>query len=131
MSNLPDRPRGEPAVFLTAPNLESELDEVQRTRYVPPPPSPTWTALSPPSPTRPASPSCRGTAARLLARARAADALRPEITAHQLLKLVAAISMASEREADGPSEADRLLPIAIEKGPAPLSPSEKASIRRR
>ncbi|MEV4001646.1 helix-turn-helix domain-containing protein [Actinomadura sp. NPDC049753] len=51
---------------------------------------------------------------RLLARARAADAVRPEITALQLLKLVGAISLASERDADGPSEADHLLAIAIE-----------------
>ncbi|MGI5200586.1 TetR/AcrR family transcriptional regulator [Spirillospora sp. CA-108201] len=55
-----------------------------------------------------------GAGERLLARARAADAVRPEITALQLLKLVAAVSTASERDADGPSEADQLLAIAID-----------------
>lgn len=50
----------------------------------------------------------------LLARARAADAVRPEITITHLLKLVSAISLATEQEPDGPAEADRLLAIAID-----------------
>ncbi|MFG2986538.1 TetR/AcrR family transcriptional regulator [Streptomyces sp. NPDC048258] len=50
----------------------------------------------------------------LLARARAADAVRPDITTTQLLKLVGAIALATEREPDGPAEADRLLAIAID-----------------
>ncbi|WTQ62150.1 TetR/AcrR family transcriptional regulator [Streptomyces sp. NBC_00158] len=50
----------------------------------------------------------------LLARARAADAVRDGITITQLLKLVGAIALATERETDGPAEADRLLSIAID-----------------
>ncbi|WOX21441.1 helix-turn-helix domain-containing protein [Streptomyces solicathayae] len=50
----------------------------------------------------------------LLARARAADAVRPEITITQLLKLVGAIALATERDNDGPAEADQLLAIAID-----------------
>ena len=50
----------------------------------------------------------------LLARARAAGVVRPEITISQLLKLVSAISLAIEQEPDGPAEADRLLAIAID-----------------
>ncbi|TDD87207.1 TetR/AcrR family transcriptional regulator [Actinomadura darangshiensis] len=50
----------------------------------------------------------------LLARARAAGAVRPEIAITHLLKLVSAISLATEHEPDGPAEADRLLAIAIE-----------------
>ncbi|MFI0354874.1 TetR/AcrR family transcriptional regulator [Actinomadura sp. 9N407] len=50
----------------------------------------------------------------LLTRARAADAVRPGITIVQLLKLVSAISLATEQEPDGPAEADRLLAIAID-----------------
>lgn len=46
--------------------------------------------------------------------ARAGDAVRPEITIGQLLKLVSAISLASEHEPDGPAEVDRLLKIAID-----------------
>lgn len=42
------------------------------------------------------------------------DAVRPEITIVHLLKLVGAIALASEHEADGPSEADHLLAIAID-----------------
>ena len=45
--------------------------------------------------------------------ARATGAVRPEITIGDLLKLVSAISLATEREPDGPIEADRLLTIAI------------------
>jgi AcrR family transcriptional regulator len=52
--------------------------------------------------------------AQLLTRAQAANAVRPEITIVHLLKLVGAISLASEHEADGPSEADYLLAIAID-----------------
>ncbi|MFD0259300.1 TetR/AcrR family transcriptional regulator [Kitasatospora indigofera] len=50
----------------------------------------------------------------LLARARQADAVRPEVTTTQLLKLVSAIALATEREPDGPAEADRLLSLAID-----------------
>ncbi|MFI9240758.1 TetR/AcrR family transcriptional regulator [Streptomyces sp. NPDC053079] len=50
----------------------------------------------------------------LLARARAADAVRPGITVTQLLKLVGAIALATEQDIDGPAEADLLLAIAIE-----------------
>ncbi len=50
----------------------------------------------------------------LLARARAADAVRPGITITQLLKLVGAIALATEQDIDGPAEADLLLAIAIE-----------------
>ncbi|WP_308402508.1 helix-turn-helix domain-containing protein [Streptomyces sp. TBY4] len=50
----------------------------------------------------------------LLARARAADAVRPGITITQLLKLVGAIALATEQDADGPAEADLLLAIAID-----------------
>lgn len=50
----------------------------------------------------------------LLARARAANAVRPEIAVTHLLKLVSAISLATEQEPDGPAEADRLLAIAVD-----------------
>ncbi|MFI6599152.1 TetR/AcrR family transcriptional regulator [Nonomuraea sp. NPDC050536] len=50
----------------------------------------------------------------LLARARTAAAVRPEIAITQLLKLVSAIALATEQDPDGPAEADRLLAIAIE-----------------
>ncbi|MFF0753022.1 TetR/AcrR family transcriptional regulator [Streptomyces sp. NPDC004267] len=50
----------------------------------------------------------------LLARARAVDAVRPGITTARLLKLVGAIALATEREHDGPAEADALLTIAID-----------------
>ncbi|MGW7065017.1 TetR/AcrR family transcriptional regulator [Streptomyces sp. NPDC054904] len=50
----------------------------------------------------------------LLARARAADAVRAGITIAQLLTLVGAIALATERMVDGPAEADRLLAIAID-----------------
>ncbi|MGI5488255.1 TetR/AcrR family transcriptional regulator [Microtetraspora malaysiensis] len=50
----------------------------------------------------------------LLARARAADTVRPEIAIVHLLKLVSAISLATEEELNGPAEADRLLAIAID-----------------
>jgi len=49
----------------------------------------------------------------LLARARTADAVRPEITATHLLKLISAISLATEQDPDGPTETDHLLAIAI------------------
>ncbi|GAB2443070.1 TetR/AcrR family transcriptional regulator [Streptosporangium sandarakinum] len=51
---------------------------------------------------------------RLLVRARAADAVRPGIAVIHLLKLVGAISLATEQEPDGPAEADRLLALAID-----------------
>ncbi len=50
----------------------------------------------------------------LLARARAVDVVRPDITITQLLKFVSAISLATEQEPDGRAEADRLLGIAID-----------------
>ncbi|MFE1550303.1 TetR/AcrR family transcriptional regulator [Streptomyces sp. NPDC058718] len=50
----------------------------------------------------------------LLARARAAGAVRPEVTVTRLLKLVGAIALATEQEADGPAEAELLLGIAID-----------------
>ncbi|WP_329389531.1 TetR/AcrR family transcriptional regulator [Streptomyces sp. NBC_01351] len=50
----------------------------------------------------------------LLARARAAGAVRPEITITRLLKLVGAIALATEQDVDGPAEADLLLAIAID-----------------
>lgn len=50
----------------------------------------------------------------LLTRARATDAVRPEIAITHLLKLVSAISLATEHDHDGPAEADRLLAIAID-----------------
>lgn len=51
---------------------------------------------------------------QLLTRARAASAVRPEIAIIHLLKLVNAISLATEHEPDGPAEADRLLAIVID-----------------
>ncbi|MFD0148525.1 helix-turn-helix domain-containing protein [Streptomyces sp. NPDC055721] len=50
----------------------------------------------------------------LLARARAAGAVRPEVTVTRLLKLVGAIALATEQEADGPAEAGLLLGIALD-----------------
>jgi AcrR family transcriptional regulator len=50
----------------------------------------------------------------LLARAREAGAVRPGITIGRLLKLVGAIALATEQDADGPAEADLLIAIAIE-----------------
>ncbi|MFC8448756.1 TetR/AcrR family transcriptional regulator [Kitasatospora sp. NPDC057223] len=50
----------------------------------------------------------------LLARAREAGAVRPEITIGRLLKLVGAIALATEQDVDGPAEADLLIAIAIE-----------------
>ncbi|UQI49639.1 hypothetical protein M1P56_18180 [Streptomyces sp. HU2014] len=50
----------------------------------------------------------------LLSRARAAGAVRPEITVNRLLKLVGAIAMATEQDVDGPAEADLLLAIAVD-----------------
>ncbi|WP_240796150.1 TetR/AcrR family transcriptional regulator [Streptomyces sp. RFCAC02] len=50
----------------------------------------------------------------LLARARAAGTVRAGITITALLKLVGAIALATEREIDGPAEADLLLSIAID-----------------
>lgn len=40
--------------------------------------------------------------------------MRPEIAITHLLKLVSAIALATEQDTDGPTEADRLLAIAIE-----------------
>ncbi|WP_327085746.1 TetR/AcrR family transcriptional regulator [Nonomuraea sp. NBC_01738] len=50
----------------------------------------------------------------LLGRARAAEEVRPEITIVHLLKLVSAISLATEQDPDGPAEADHLLAIALD-----------------
>jgi predicted amidohydrolase len=50
----------------------------------------------------------------LLARARQAHAVRPDVAITDLLKLVSAISSAAEQEPDGVAEADRLLTLAIE-----------------
>jgi hypothetical protein len=50
----------------------------------------------------------------LLSRARAAGAVRSGITVTQLLKLVGAIALATEQDADGPAEADLLLAIAVD-----------------
>ena len=50
----------------------------------------------------------------LLVRARATNALRPEITITRLLKLVSAISLAAEHDPGGSAEADHLLAIAID-----------------
>ncbi|MEU3481251.1 MULTISPECIES: helix-turn-helix domain-containing protein [Streptomyces] len=50
----------------------------------------------------------------LLARARAAGAVRPGVTVTRLLKLVGAIALATEQDADGPAEAELLLGIAID-----------------
>ncbi|MBT2407987.1 TetR/AcrR family transcriptional regulator [Streptomyces sp. ISL-87] len=50
----------------------------------------------------------------LIARARAAGAVRPKIAIVHLLKLVSAISLATEQDPDGPAEADRMLAIAID-----------------
>ncbi|MFD8561523.1 SbtR family transcriptional regulator [Streptosporangium canum] len=40
--------------------------------------------------------------------------MRPGIAITHLLKLVSAISLATEQEPDGPAETDRLLAIAID-----------------
>jgi hypothetical protein len=45
---------------------------------------------------------------------RAGDAVRPGVTISQLLKLVGAIALATEQDADGPAEADLLFGIAID-----------------
>lgn len=50
----------------------------------------------------------------LLDRARHMNAVRPDVTITQLLKLVSAIALATEEEPDGPGEADRLLNLAID-----------------
>ncbi|MEU1867791.1 TetR/AcrR family transcriptional regulator [Streptomyces gardneri] len=50
----------------------------------------------------------------LLTRARAADAVRPEVTITRLLKLVGAIALATEQDPDGAAEAELLLAIAID-----------------
>lgn len=50
----------------------------------------------------------------LLARAQAAGAARVDITVTQLLKLVGAIALATERDTDGPAEVDLLVSIAID-----------------
>ncbi|MFI9724130.1 TetR/AcrR family transcriptional regulator [Streptomyces sp. NPDC052396] len=50
----------------------------------------------------------------LLDRARQVNAVRPDVTITQLLKLVSAIARATEEEPDGPAEAERLLALAID-----------------
>ncbi|MFC9327612.1 TetR/AcrR family transcriptional regulator [Kitasatospora sp. NPDC057015] len=52
--------------------------------------------------------------AELLARARQAHAVRPEVTVTQLLRLVGAIALATEQEPGGAAEADQLVTLAIE-----------------
>ena len=51
---------------------------------------------------------------QLLERARQAHAARADIAITDLLKLVSAISLATEQEPDGAAEADRLLTLAID-----------------
>ncbi|WP_433425146.1 TetR/AcrR family transcriptional regulator [Microtetraspora malaysiensis] len=50
----------------------------------------------------------------LLACARQANAIRPEATITQLLKLVSAIALATEGEPDGPIQAGQLLDLALD-----------------
>nr|BAM98961.1 putative tetR-family transcriptional regulator [Streptosporangium amethystogenes] len=50
----------------------------------------------------------------LLERARQAHAVRPDVGIVDLLKLVSAISLATEQEPGGAAEADRLLALAID-----------------
>ncbi|MGW7342734.1 TetR/AcrR family transcriptional regulator [Streptomyces sp. NPDC054854] len=50
----------------------------------------------------------------LLARAHQAQAVRPDVTITQLLKLVGAIALATEHDHDGAAEADRLLALVID-----------------
>lgn len=50
----------------------------------------------------------------LLARAHQAQAVRPDVTITQLLKLVGAIALATEHDHDGAAEADRLLTLVID-----------------
>lgn len=49
----------------------------------------------------------------LLTRAREANAVRPDVSITDLLKLVNAISLATEQEPDGAAQADRLLTLAL------------------
>jgi AcrR family transcriptional regulator len=51
--------------------------------------------------------------ADLLARARGANAARPDVSITDLLKLVNAISLAVEQEPDSAAQADRLLTLAL------------------
>ncbi len=50
----------------------------------------------------------------LLERARQAHAVRPDVAIVDLLKLVSAISLATEQEPGGAAEADRLLALAVD-----------------
>ncbi|MEU7166779.1 hypothetical protein AB0A70_19410 [Streptomyces morookaense] len=50
----------------------------------------------------------------LLDRARHMNAVRPDVTIPQLLKIVSAIALATEEEPDGPGEAGQLLNPAID-----------------
>ncbi|MGO4747397.1 TetR/AcrR family transcriptional regulator [Streptomyces sp. 2MCAF27] len=50
----------------------------------------------------------------LLDRARHVNAVRPDVTITQLLKLVSAIALATEEDPDGPGEANQLLDLAID-----------------
>ncbi|MCK2218759.1 TetR/AcrR family transcriptional regulator [Actinomadura sp. ATCC 31491] len=54
------------------------------------------------------------TGADLLARARRAGAVRPEVGVTDLLKLVNAIALAAEGEPDGAAQAERLLTLALD-----------------
>lgn len=60
---------------------------------------------------------------QLLDRARTCGAVRPGITVVQLLRLVSAISLATEQDADGPAEAAALITLALEGvRPGPVQP---------
>jgi hypothetical protein len=50
----------------------------------------------------------------LLTRARQAHAVRPDVAIADLLKLVSAISLATEQETAGAAETDRLLTLALD-----------------
>jgi hypothetical protein len=58
----------------------------------------------------------------LLARAHHADAVRPDVTVVHLLKLVGAISLATEHDPDGVAEAGRLLDLVVD-GVRPRTPA--------
>ncbi|MGY1503145.1 SbtR family transcriptional regulator [Streptomyces sp. QTS52] len=62
----------------------------------------------------------------LLARAHQAQAVRPDVTITQLLKLVGAIALATEHDHDGAAEADRLLTLVID-GVHPRGMPERAT----
>ncbi|MFB4309528.1 hypothetical protein [Actinomadura sp. GTD37] len=55
----------------------------------------------------------RDAADLLLTRAQQAGAVRPDVTAIQLLKLANGIAFSAEREPDGDEQAERLLSLAL------------------